>query len=221
MIVKTVKNLKKGFMKLSEINFNDLDEELIDNIFFSVKKKEYDYADYLILYGCHVKELLEKRLNYALKVIKNKSIDKIVLTGGIGIKGDFNESSYMYNYLVKNGINKQKIIIENNSTTTEENNINVINMLYLKNIQRPLSIVFVTQEIHMLRIMLHWKKLMNNSFIKLYYDFVEEERISLNDEVIDGLTLSTLINEQLDKIKSFIKDGTYIDIDVSEIKNSF
>ena len=208
-------------MKLSEINFNDLDEELIDNIFFSVKKKEYDYADYLILYGCHVKELLEKRLNYALKVIKNKSIDKIVLTGGIGIKGDFNESSYMYNYLVKNGINKQKIIIENNSTTTEENNINVINMLNLKNIQRPLSIVFVTQEIHMLRIMLHWKKLMNNSFIKLYYDFVEEERISLNDEVIDGLTLSTLINEQLDKIKSFIKDGTYIDIDVSEIKNSF
>lgn len=209
------------FMKLSEINFNDLDEELIDNIFFSVKKKEYDYADYLIIYGCHVKELLEKRLNYALKVIKNKSIDKIVLTGGIGIKGDFNESSYMYNYLVKNGINKQKIIIENNSTTTEENNINVINMLNLKNIQRPLSIVFVTQEIHMLRIMLHWKKLMNNSFIKLYYDFVEEERISLNDEVIDGLTLSTLINEQLDKIKSFIKDGTYIDIDVSEIKNSF
>ena len=208
-------------MKLSEINFNDLDEELIDNIFFSVKKKEYDYADYLILYGCHVKELLEKRLNYALKVIKNKSIDKIVLTGGIGIKGDFNESSYMYNYLVKNGINKQKIIIENNSTTTEENNINVINMLNLKNIQRPLSIVFVTQEIHMLRIMLHWKKLMNNSFIKLYYDFVEEERISLNDEVIDGLTLTTLINEQLDKIKSFIKDGTYIDIDVSEIKNSF
>ena len=208
-------------MKLSEINFNDLDEELIDNIFFSVKKKEYDYADYLILYGCHVKELLEKRLNYALKVIRNKSIDKIVLTGGIGIKGDFNESSYMYNYLVKNGINKQKIIIENNSTTTEENNINVINMLNLKNIQRPLSIVFVTQEIHMLRIMLHWKKLMNNSFIKLYYDFVEEERISLNDEVIDGLTLSTLINEQLDKIKSFIKDGTYIDIDVSEIKNSF
>lgn len=208
-------------MKLSEINFNDLDEELIDNIFFSVKKKEYDYADYLILYGCHVKELLEKRLNYALKVIKNKSINKIVLTGGIGIKGDFNESSYMYNYLVKNGINKQKIIIENNSTTTEENNINVINMLNLKNIQRPISIVFVTQEIHMLRIMLHWKKLMNNSFIKLYYDFVEEERISLNDEVIDGLTLSTLINEQLDKIKSFIKDGTYIDIDVSEIKNSF
>ena len=62
---------------------------------------------------------------------------------------------------------------------------------------------------------------MNNSFIKLYYDFVEEERISLNDEVIDGLTLSTLINEQLDKIKSFIKDGTYIDIDVPEIKNSF
>ena len=126
---------------------------------------------------------------------------------------------YVFN--VKNGINKQKIIIENNSTTTEENNINVINMLNLKNIQRPLSIVFVTQEIHMLRIMLHWKKLMNNSFINLYYDFVEEERISLNDEVIDGLTLSTLINEQLDKIKSFIKDGTYIDIDVSEIKNSF
>ena len=97
-------------MKLSEVVPNKLDNELIKKIFFSINKEKYDYADYIIIYGCHIKSLLDERLIHALSIIENKKYNKIVLTGGIGISGDFDESEYMYNYLIKKGINKERII---------------------------------------------------------------------------------------------------------------
>ena len=42
-------------MKLSEINPDKLNNDLIKKIFFDIKKEEYDYADYIIIYGCHIK----------------------------------------------------------------------------------------------------------------------------------------------------------------------
>ena len=155
-------------MKLSEVVPNKLDNELIKKIFFSINKEKYDYADYIIVYGCSIKSLLDERLIHLLSIIENKKYNKIVLTGGIGISGDFDESEYMYNYLIKKGINKERIIIENKSTTTEENNINVLNMLDLNSVKNNTNIILVTQEAHMTRIMLHWKKIVNNSKIKFY-----------------------------------------------------
>lgn len=131
-------------MKLSEINPNKLDNNLIKKIFFSINKEEYDYADYIVVYGCHIKELLDERLEHTLSIIKNKSYNKIILTGGIGVNGNFNESEYMYKYLIDNGINLNKIIIENQSTTTLENNINIMNMLNLNNIKDKTNIVLVS-----------------------------------------------------------------------------
>ena len=61
-----------------------------------------------------------------LKILKEHDYGKIVLTGGIGVNGDFNESEYMKKFLVANNIDESKIIIENESTTTEENNINIM-----------------------------------------------------------------------------------------------
>lgn len=118
-------------MKLSEVDTNSLDNELIKMIFFNIKKGKYNYADYIIVYGCHIKELLDERLNYALDVLNNHKFDKVILTGGIGINGNFNESEYMKNYLMHHSIDESKIIIENKSKTTEENNINIMDMLII------------------------------------------------------------------------------------------
>ncbi len=200
-------------MRLSEIDTSKLDGALIKKIFFSSVKEKYDHADYIIVYGCHVKQLLDERLLYALSIIKNHSYDKIVLTGGIGINGDFNESEYMYNYLIKNGVSEDKIIIENKSTTTEENDLNILSMLDLNSIKTKTNIVLVTQAIHMVRIMLHWKKLINNSNIKFYYDYVEDSMISY-DNIINDPNLFASVKWQLEKTINFIKEGKYVDIDI-------
>lgn len=131
-------------MKLSEIDTNNLDNELIKKIFFNVPRKTYHYADYVIVYGCHIKEVLDERLNYTLEVLKKHDFGKIILTGGIGVNGKFNEAEYMKKYLLENLIDESKIVMENKSTTTEENNLNILAMLNLEIIDKPINIVLVS-----------------------------------------------------------------------------
>ncbi len=204
-------------MKVSFVDSNELNDDLIKKIFFNTEKKQYDYADYLIIYGCHIKTMLDERLNHALAIIKNKKVGKIVLTGGIGVNGNFNESEYMLNYLVNNGIDKSMIMVENKSTTTEENNINIMNMLNLKKITEPVNIVLVTQQLHLLRIIMHWNKILDNSNIKFYYDYVDDSNFSYED-VIESVELKEILRKQVDKMKKFIDEGIYDDIDIDNNK---
>ena len=205
------------YMKVSFVDSNELNDDLIKKIFFNTEKKQYDYADYLIIYGCHIKTMLDERLNHALAIIKNKKVGKIVLTGGIGVNGNFNESEYMLNYLVNNGIDKSMIMVENKSTTTEENNINIMNMLNLKKITEPVNIVLVTQQLHLLRIIMHWNKILDNSNIKFYYDYVDDSNFSYED-VIESVELKEILRKQVDKMKKFIDEGIYDDIDIDNNK---
>lgn len=200
-------------MKLSEVDTNSLDNELIKMIFFNIKKGKYNYADYIIVYGCHIKELLDERLNYALDVLNNHKFDKVILTGGIGTNGNFNESEYMKNYLMHHSIDESKIIIENKSKTTEENNINIMDMLNLKSIDKPTNVVLITQEIHLLRIILHWSKILKNDNIHFYYDYVENSILSYN-KTINNPKLVDLVKAQIEKTKRFINEEKYVDIDI-------
>ena len=200
-------------MKLSEVNINDLDEKLIKKIFFNVKKEEYNYADYVIIYGCSVKQLLDERLNYAINILSNIKFDKVVVTGGIGKKGYFNEAEYMRELLIRNSIDDSKIITENESKTTEENNINIMNMLNLELVDRPTNIVLVTHEYHLARIILHWTKVLKNDNIHFYYDYVENTVLSY-DRIICDSKLMDSMERQMAKIKRLINEGKYTDIDI-------
>ena len=204
-------------MMLSSIDSNNLTDELIKQIFFSIEKENYEYADYLIIYGCHIKEFLNERLEHALKIIKSGKVGKIVLTGGCGVNGDFNESEYMLDYLIKNGIDKNRVIIENQSTTSEENNINVMNLLNFNEVNSQLNVVLVTHQAHLLRLILHWNKILDNSYVHFYYDYVEKTKISY-DNVINNPKLMELLKKQFVKIIKYVNDGIYDDFDIKTIK---
>ena len=88
-------------MKITEVDPNNLSNDLIKRIFLQYKKEEYTNVDYLVIYGCHLKELLIERLEHSLEIIRDHPVKKIVLTGGVGVKGDFNESKFMYDFLIK------------------------------------------------------------------------------------------------------------------------
>ena len=61
-------------MKVSEIDSNKIDKNIIKKFFYNIRKEEYESADYIIIYGCHIKEILDERLNHALNILKNKKI---------------------------------------------------------------------------------------------------------------------------------------------------
>ena len=123
----------------------------------------------------------------------------------------------MKKYLIENGIDINKIIVEDKSTTTEENNLNIMSMLKLNEIDKNTNIVLITHEFHMLRLILHWSKILNNDNINFYYDYVENSILSYK-KIIKDDKLIKLLRQQLEKTKRFIKEGYYIDKDIEDVK---
>ncbi|MBR0360437.1 MAG: YdcF family protein, partial [Clostridia bacterium] len=82
--------------------------------------------DYLIVLGCGLNgstpsESLVKRLDKAIEYSSRNTDCKIIVTGGQGSGEDVSEAEAMYIYLVENGINPERIIREDASTSTTEN----------------------------------------------------------------------------------------------------
>lgn len=90
-----------------------------------------------------------------------------------------------------------------------------MNMLDLKFIDKPTNIVLITQEFHLLCIILHQSKILKNNNIQFYYDYVENSILSY-DKIVNNPKLVELIKAQIEKIKSFINDGKYVGIKCSK-----
>lgn len=90
-------------------------------------KHSKDNSDYLIvlgagLNGSTVSQTLKDRLNVAIKCIDDYGNDSyIVVSGGQGKNEDISEAEAMKEYLLSNGVEENKIIIENKSSNTFEN----------------------------------------------------------------------------------------------------
>lgn len=82
--------------------------------------------DALIVLGCGVNgtvptEPLSARLNKAVEYEEKNPSALIVVTGGQGPQEDISEAECMAQYLIQAGINEEKIIKEDLSTSTSEN----------------------------------------------------------------------------------------------------
>lgn len=114
--------------------------------------------DYIIVLGAQVKEsgpsvVLRYRLDRAVSYLKENDNTLVIVSGGQGANEKTTEASVMKEYLVNNGINENRIIIEDKSNTTKENLINS------KKITRDnKSIGIVTNNFHMYRALLIGKK---------------------------------------------------------------
>lgn len=89
-------------------------------------RKTVDKVDYVIvlgarLYGDKPSPALLERLKVAKGYLSENKDVKVIVSGGQGIDEDISEAQAMKKYLVDNGIDKDRIIIEDKSTSTFEN----------------------------------------------------------------------------------------------------
>lgn len=110
--------------------------------------------DYIIVLGAQVKEsgpsvVLRYRLDRAVSYLKENDNTLVIVSGGQGANEKATEASVMKEYLVNNGINENRIIIEDKSNTTKENLINS-----KKIIRDNKSIGIVTNNFHVYRALL-------------------------------------------------------------------
>lgn len=104
-------------------------------------------------------ERLRKRLDKSIGLYRDSVISLICVSGGLGKEGYY-EGTKMAEYLIANGIPKDKIITDNQGNTTEATAENVRDM-DLKSV----SVTVITQYHHISRAKLAFRK---NGFTKVY-----------------------------------------------------
>ena len=155
-------------------------------------------VDYMIilgarLYGDIPSPGLYERLKVAEEYLKENTELKVIVSGGQGPDEDISEAEAMERYLLNNGIDKNKIIIEDKSTSTFEN---IKNSLYIiKEIDNEESprVLLVTNSFHIFRS----KFLANRLGAKAY---------GLPAKVPPTILITQYIREYFAVIKSFVLD---------------
>lgn len=94
---------------------------------------------------------LKNRLDTALKYQQQFPHIKIVVTGGIGSGEQYSEAEVMGEYLQQHGISASRIILEDQSTSTELNLQNSVALLKQHQIDIHQPILLVTSDFHTIR----------------------------------------------------------------------
>lgn len=202
-------------MKLSEIDETNITDDLIKRVLFNVPIFSYSKASTMVIFGCHIMQLLDERLNHALKVLGSKEIDNIIITGGVGEKGDFDESEYMLKFLEEHGVEK-KIFIDNTSTNTTENVINIFDILR-DNDMLDKAIVLVSNDFHLRKISMQLKKMKPD--IDLIYEYPSVSLFGYTS-LITNANLRKIAVDQVIKYKKLINDGVILDEGVDDFSSS-
>lgn len=113
--------------------------------------------DFLLILGCRVRgekaeETLQMRIDAAAEYLnKNKGVTAIPC-GGIVHKDQFkSEAQVIAEQLIEKGVEKERIILEDKSTTTRENFINAKNIIDSMNLAHTPKTAFLSSEFHLFR----------------------------------------------------------------------
>lgn len=122
-------------------------------VYGNVKTVTYK-EDYLLVLGCGVNgetpsSPLVSRLDTALKYCEKNTECKIIVSGGRGNGEDITEAEAMRRYLVEHGIDNERIIKEDKSTSTTENFIFSNRMI--DGGFGSYSVAFITNDFHVYR----------------------------------------------------------------------
>jgi uncharacterized SAM-binding protein YcdF (DUF218 family) len=124
-------------------------------VFTQLNANDPEQADYVIILGSGIKgtELsltLKQRLDASLDYIRNRPQTPIIVSGGQGPGESIPEALAMKNYLVEQGITPAQVIMEDKSTSTQENMAFSKKIIDEAGLEHP-EIMIVTSDYHMFR----------------------------------------------------------------------
>lgn len=122
----------------------------------SALQRDTKNADYIVILGAglhgDVPSLtLLQRLRRGVELAELQPETKIVVSGGQGPGETVTEASAMKKYLVNNGVNADRIIMEEKSTSTLENLVFTKNVIRQTDEREALAITIITSDFHMFR----------------------------------------------------------------------
>ena len=83
-------------------------------------------ADAAIVLGAEVwnnkpSPVFRERINHAVNLYKNRNVNKLIFTGGVGVGKPISEAEAGKQYAIQNGVNELDILTETKSHTTNQN----------------------------------------------------------------------------------------------------
>jgi uncharacterized SAM-binding protein YcdF (DUF218 family) len=156
-------------------------------------------ADYVIVLGAQVRgttvsKALKNRLDTAYEYLLKNENTLVIVSGGQGTGEDISEAEAMGNYLIKKGIQKDRVILEDKSTNTYENFL--FSKKFVQTDENKKNIVVVTNKFHIFRAMSIAKKIgfssvqglgaPNDDLLTLNY-YVREFFAVLKDKVVGNI----------------------------------
>lgn len=125
-------------------------------ILYHAKSQEKIQTDYAIilgagLWGEDLSLTLFHRLNESLEYLKAFPETKVVVSGGQGPGENITEAEAMKRFLMKNGIDEGRILLEDKSTSTYENMLFSSNIIEREEGTKNKEVIIITSDFHMLR----------------------------------------------------------------------
>lgn len=120
--------------------------------------------DVLLILGCRVRgndpeKTLEMRIDTASQYLKeNKNVIAIACGGIVHADQSKSEAQAIYERLVSNGVERERIILEDKSTTTRENFINAKKIIDSLGFDDGCRIAMLSSDFHLLRAQIIGKK---------------------------------------------------------------
>lgn len=133
-------------------SFIYIESKVIGGIKYSADRTDYDYFVVLGagLKGEEISFVLKQRLDKTIEVTKNNKEGIIIVSGGQGPDEDISEAQAMKTYLTDNGVQKERILLEDKSTSTVENFLFSKELIEKFEAKDP-KILVVTNDYHMYR----------------------------------------------------------------------
>lgn len=126
------------------------DKELEQYVFSYPQKKIDKKCDIAIIFGG---SSMPYRVDAGIKLYQEKKVKKILVSGKSGYLNHLKktEAEEMYEYLVKHGIPKEDILVEDASKSTKENVLYSLQLLKKDYDIKTLSYVLITSDFHLKR----------------------------------------------------------------------
>lgn len=199
-------------MKLSEINFNEIDTKIVSKVLFAVPKDDMKNGDLIFVFGTPYD--WKNRMDVAINLYKNGRASKILISGGVGVESTTKESLVMREYAIDCGVVDRDILIEDESRNTTENVLCSLLVLHRANLLPRLHrVLVVSSPAHIRRCMLTLSKYMPRG-IEYSYCYDEESIYSESNWGKDEVVREKLFLEVKNIIK-YIKEGIIDDCELS------
>lgn len=129
----------------------------IENLVFQAAKSDSVVnAKYAVVLGAGLRgdqpsQTLKNRLDKGVEYLRGNPEAKIVAAGGVGPAASLSEAAVMKRYLTAQGIDEKRILLEDKSTTTDENLKFTKELIIAREGMPAHSITVITSDYHLYR----------------------------------------------------------------------